>query len=100
MDYIESLEIAKAPPEIIERAKQAVEINNSFDVLPENWEAVQLYQAVKTQWRTGGINGLPIGLDYVAVDIVMRHLEHTAAAFEKLQMMESAVLHYWAESRN
>jgi hypothetical protein len=36
--------------------------NDYFEVLPENWEAVQMFMRCQTQWRTG-MAGL-IGLDY------------------------------------
>lgn len=39
-------------------------------ILPSNWEAVRLFLGTSTQWRTAGINGAHIGLDYTAMRIV------------------------------
>lgn len=68
------------------------EQEQSFDVMPENWEAVQLFCACATQWRTnpdGPLRYLP----YEAVDVLLRRmkLEDPDTAFEKLRIMEAAV---------
>lgn len=97
-EVIADLKAFKAPPEILERAKQAAEINETFDVLPENWDAAKLFQAVKTQWRIGGMAGIPTGLDYSAVDVVMRRLNLKDSVFEQLQVMENIALNHWAET--
>ena len=67
-----------------------------FPVLPENWDACQLYLAVQTQWRTGSMGGL-IGLDYNAVDVVLRrrHFSDSPVLFEQLQLMEQTTLEAW-----
>jgi hypothetical protein len=63
-----------------------------FEVLPENWEAVQLFLRCQTQWRTG-MAGL-IGLDYAAVHWLFRlyEVEDHRSVLEDLQTMEAAVL--------
>jgi hypothetical protein len=63
-----------------------------FEVLPENWESVQLFIRCQTQWRTS-MAGL-IGLDYGAVQWLLRlyEVEDHRFALEDLQIMEAAVL--------
>jgi hypothetical protein len=63
-----------------------------FEVLPENWEAVQTFMRCQTQWRTS-MAGL-IGLDYGAVQWLLRlyEVEDHRSALEDLQIMEAAVL--------
>jgi hypothetical protein len=67
-----------------------------FPVLPENWDACQLYLAVQTQWRTSPVGGL-IGLDYNAVDVVFRRrrFKDSPVLFEQLQLMERTTLDAW-----
>jgi len=62
------------------------------EVLPENWEAVQMFVRCQTQWRTS-MAGL-IGLDYGAVEWLLRlyGVEDPRSVLEDLQIMEAAVL--------
>ena len=66
----------------------------TVEVWPENWPAVELFCAVATQWRAsfGGV----IGLDYTAVEAAMRMLRIKPAdrpdLFVRLQVMESEAL--------
>ena len=64
-----------------------------FEVLPENWPTIELFLAVCTQWRFGGMGGL-LGLDYPAVDVAVRYLELTVGpdSFAGLQVMEQTVV--------
>lgn len=64
-----------------------------FDVWPENWETVQLFLAVQTQWRMAPMGGV-VGLDYAAVDAAIRHLRRpmTPELFAGLQIMEKAAI--------
>lgn len=65
-----------------------------FDVEPEAWPTVQAWMRVQTQWRVAGMGGL-IGLDYGAVDVVMRRLriaDDDGEIFSGLQVMEAAAL--------
>ena len=64
-----------------------------FEVWPENWPIVDLWLRVQTQWRSSGFG--PTGLDYVAVDVVMRRLrieDPDGEKFEGLQVMEIEAL--------
>lgn len=66
-----------------------------FAVWTENWEAVQLFTRLSTQWRYGGMGGV-IGLDYAAVEAAMRMIrikpDQRSALLEDLQVMEGAAL--------
>ena len=63
-----------------------------FEVLEENWPAVEMFLRVQTQWRTT-MNGL-LGLDYGAVAWLLRlyEVEDPRALLEDLQVMEAAAL--------
>lgn len=66
----------------------------TVEVWPENWPAVELFCAVATQWRAsfGGV----IGLDYTAVEAAMRMMrikpDDRRDLFARLRVMESAAL--------
>ena len=66
--------------------------DDTFEVLPENWEAVQMFMRCQTQWRVGMAG--PIGLDYGAVGWLLRlyAVEDHRSVLEDLQTMEAAVL--------
>lgn len=70
-------------------------------VWPENREVFEVFCGSATQWRTGGMDGHPTGLDYPAVRLVARayRVAWTAAFFGDLQVMESAALKVWAAKR-
>lgn len=64
------------PPEEASRWKSREEERpRSFEILPPNWAAARLFLAASTQWRTAGMAGAAIGLDYNAAAIVARALE-------------------------
>lgn len=68
-------------------------VETCFEVEPENWQTMQVWMWVQTQWRVG-VNGR-IGLDYTAVDVVMRRLnvrDEDGVIFTGLQVMEIAAL--------
>lgn len=64
----------------------------AFEVWPENWEAVQMFLRVQTQWRTS-MGGL-LGLDYGAVSWLFRlyAIQDERSTLEALQVMEAAAL--------
>ncbi|MCU7934111.1 MAG: DUF1799 domain-containing protein [Candidatus Thiodiazotropha sp. (ex Dulcina madagascariensis)] len=88
-----------APQAVIDQVSEAAKEREIFDVLPENWDAVRLFNAVRTQWRIGGMAGIPTGLDYPAVEMVMNRLGFDDAAFAQLQLMETTALQHWADTR-
>ncbi len=63
-----------------------------FEVWPENWDAIEMWCRVQTQWRTSA--GGAIGLDYsvLAWLFKMYSVEDQRALLEDLQIMEGAAL--------
>ncbi len=69
----------------------------AFEVMRGNADAIEAWLALETQWRclsgpTGAI--LWLGLDYSAVDVVLRRLKlaDPDQVFADLQIMEGAAL--------
>lgn len=67
---------------------------DDFEVWPENWDAVQVFAAMAGHWRRDPLSGGYVGLDYPAVESVMRMLKvaDTASTFRDLQTMERVAL--------
>lgn len=64
-----------------------------FEIEPDNWNTVQTWLHVQTQWRHGF--GGATGLDYTAVDVAMRRLrieDEDGGIFAGLQVMEYGAL--------
>jgi hypothetical protein len=59
-----------------------------LDVWPDNWQAVHLFEALRTQWRVGP--GGPYGIDYAAIEPTMRlmRIEADRDLFEAIRIME------------
>ena len=77
------------------------------DTMPEIWDinarALQLFLDLITQWRIASKGGgfapsrlIFLGLDYSAVDTVMRRKGYADELFEDLQVMEGAALDAFA----
>lgn len=64
-----------------------------MEVWEENWEAVDAFMRVQTQWKIGSMGGY-MGLDYSGVEAALRMLNvsNTAELFGKIQVMEFAAL--------
>jgi len=68
----EQLDAWNAPDEVREQyLTGAIEVE-PFKVLKSNWKALTLFLASSTQWRTAGMAGAYIGLDYTAMNIVAK----------------------------
>lgn len=65
---------------------------SDFEVWPENWEAIEMWLRMQTQWRTSA--GGAVGLDYsvLAWLFKMYPVEDPRALLEDLQIMEGAAL--------
>lgn len=66
-------------------------------VFPDNWQTVEIYLAMSTQWRVG--MGGAVGLDYGplltkggVLDLCGVRRKHRADVFNGVQIMESAAL--------
>ncbi len=58
----------------LQKRLQAERESAVFGVWPEHWHAVEVFRAMRTQWRLVlGMKGERyLGLDYTALDLVMR----------------------------
>jgi hypothetical protein len=72
-----------------------------FPVWDKNWPALTAFLALETQWRVvaRGMTGVLefLGLDYAAVDVVLRRRKAKTSVFEDLQAMEGAALSAFRE---
>lgn len=70
-------------------------------LFPENQQAWDLFEAVRTQWRTGMAG--PTGLDYQVIPTVLQlrgiPRRQWKDLFEDIRTMEFAVLELQAENR-
>lgn len=71
----------------------------TFGVWPENWDAVRVFLAMGTQWRFAGMAGVPSGLDYAALPMVLRclRLRPNETLFEQLRVMEAGALEVFSD---
>lgn len=65
---------------------------DDFELFPENWPAFCVFVGCSTQWRMS--DGQPVGLDYPAVESVMRvyGVDDARENFERIRILESAAL--------
>ena len=71
-------------------------------MFPENWRAVMTFLRCSTQWRYAGMDGVRTGLDYPAVETVLRltvPARERGEVFEGVQIMESAALDAFQQRR-
>lgn len=61
----------------------------------------RFFRALDTQWQRAGADGVPVGLDYRAAEVVARVLRYrlNRRTFELLRAMEAAALAVWVERR-
>ena len=84
---------------------ELVEDEPTFEVWEENVVSLNAFFAVETQWRflvAGGLAGSVVvrtGLDYAAVDTVLRRRGLGDAVFEDILVMEQAALSAWENTR-
>lgn len=87
--------IAKAEALIQEHAK-ADEVDDDFELWPENWPTWMAFSAVCLQWRYRGLEGVRAGLDLPGVEVVLgwprKRSRRQQEIFHHLQLMERAVL--------
>lgn len=71
------------------------------EVWPDNWQAVRVFRAMRTQWRVGAVG--PTGLDYSALQEVWRRLKVAPSdrdeTFELIQIMEEVALEEMTRKR-
>lgn len=73
------------------------------EVWPETMQAATVFCAMSTQWRFGGMSGVPTGLDYSALSEVWRRTKTPSAdrdaVFDDLRVMEEAALQQVQQER-
>ena len=70
-----------------------------FEIWPENWDAVQLFASLATQWRMAPMGGA-IGLDYTALMALMPLFGGASRdLLDRVRVMEAAVLKRMQEER-
>lgn len=74
----------------------------AIDVFPENWQTVEVFASVMTQWRIG-MSG-PTGLDYAVLPGVMQMMgvarKEQMEVFNGVRVMESEALKVLSEKRD
>ena len=64
-----------------------------------NWDSLLAFLKLETQWRfAAGLKLVRLGLDYAAVDVVLRRMCDAAGLFDDVRTMESAALGAFAEA--
>jgi len=91
-DVQEDLLFLKASEQVLHHYDKQQK-DDEFLVLPENWDAVNLFNNCSTQWQHYH-NGAISGLDYSGVLVVIKimKLKHKKKLFKKLQVMEQIAL--------
>lgn len=74
---------------------------SSFPVLDENWNAIQLFLSVSTQWVRAGMDGSVVGLNYQSVEFVLKlyKAKKRAEVFSDLQLIERGALTVFNEPK-
>ena len=74
---------------------------DEFELYQENLQAFDVFCSSATQWRYAGMTGVQTGLDYSAVESVMRMMgtEDTAETFQKVRLIEMGALNAMSEQR-
>jgi hypothetical protein len=79
----------------------STDLDETIDVLPDNWGAFVLFDAMSTQWRTG--YGGRTGLDYSALPMVMNLLgfpkKNRNSLFQDVIVMETEALLVMSEEK-
>lgn len=65
-----------------------------IEVHADNWDTVRVFEALGTQWRFAGLQGMRVGLDYQAIEPTARLLgvEITERRFAELRLMEQVAM--------
>ncbi len=94
----EQLEEFSYPQAVIDEMVAEEAASSTCEIHPDNVMAVQLFIALRTQWRvcSGMAGAVMLGIEYASVSVVMRLMGIKAAdratLFTDLQTMESAAL--------
>ncbi len=75
---------------------------DEFELYEENLKAFEVFCSSATQWRYAGMTGVQTGLDYTAVESVMRMMgvDDTAETFKKVRLIEIGALNAMSDRRD
>lgn len=78
----------------------ATKDDEALQVWNDNWDSLTAFLAVETQWRVAATAGrlIWIGIDYNALDVVMRRLKLPENTFEDVMIMEAEALAVFSEA--
>lgn len=93
--HAQLLALGAAPPEPVQGQPGDI-----CEVLPANWPSVMAWLDCETQWRAvaGRAGIIWLGLDYQAVDVVLRRTAAPDGVFADLQLMERIALDVMSEA--
>jgi len=78
------------------------DVNDAFEVWPDNWQAFLVMDSMGTQWRTGACGAT--GLDYGVLPKVMKLVGVPAkdrpGVFQDIRVMESEAIVVMSEARD
>lgn len=89
-----------APADIVDGwSSAAKEGDEPLAIEPDNWDSVRLFVWSGSQWRTAGMAGTRVGLDYAGVAVVAQAhgISIDAGRMADLQTMERAAMSAMAE---
>ena len=91
-----------APPnQLAQFGISAADLDETVEVLPDNWPAFVVMEALGTQWRVGMAGRT--GLDYSAVPAIMALVgipkKTRSQVFQDVRVMEAAALLVMSESK-
>lgn len=91
VDSVDDLVAFGAPLEVIAQTQED-ENSKTFEVFEENWETVQFFLRLSTQWIVS--DGAFIGLNYNSLDLVLKlfKVKNRAEIFDRIQIMEFSAL--------
>ncbi len=95
-----------APPEVIALYEREQATDDEFTVFPENWETLNLFLRLDTQWHRSlvpcgeGFSSRVTGIDYTALESLMRmrRIKNRADCFDRIRTMELAALEAMAQA--
>ncbi|MFK3794720.1 DUF1799 domain-containing protein [Pseudomonas sp. NPDC088444] len=98
----QALYLPPPPPDQLARfGISSADMDDTVEVLPDNWPAFLVLEAMGTQWRAG--MGGATGLDYAVVPSVMSLVDIPKKTrnqvFRDLRVMEAEALAVMAEGR-
>jgi hypothetical protein len=62
-----------------------------FEVWADNWPAWEIFESCETQWRVAPMGGV-LGLEYPAVEILIRAAGHPLRLLKDVQTIERAAV--------